>query len=99
MQPLRAVRFNLRAGHSLRGRVPGTGALHHAYTAKEVLAVVGFPKGSAPELLAAVHDDALADRGHRRLALDGHIRVGLDQRVEPQGQPASIVRRRSTRWQ
>ena len=83
MRPLRAVRFDWRASRSLSDRVPGAGTLHHAYTAKEVLAVVGFPKRSAPELLAAVYDDALAQRGRCRLVLDGHIGVGLDQRVDP----------------
>ena len=53
--------------------------------------VVGFPKGRAPELLAAVHDDVLAGRGRCLLVLDGHIRVGLDQRVDPQRQPELIA--------
>jgi hypothetical protein len=45
---------------------------------KDVLAVVGFPKGSARELLAAVHDDALAQRRRRLFVLDDRIRVGCD---------------------
>jgi hypothetical protein len=85
------VRSDWRASRSLRDRVPGAGTLHHAHTAKGILAVVGFPKGSAPELLAAVHDDVLAECGCRLLVLDGRIGVGLDQRVNPQRQPELIA--------
>ena len=52
--------------------------------------VVRFPKGSAPKLRAAVRD-ALAERRRRRLVLDGHVRLGLDQPVEPQGQPELVA--------
>jgi hypothetical protein len=80
---LRAGRSDWRASRSLSDRVPGAGARHHADTAKKVLAVVRFRKGSAPELLVAIHDDVLAQLGGSRLVLDGHVRVGLDQRVDP----------------
>jgi hypothetical protein len=74
-----------------RQRVPSAGTLHHADTAEGSLVVVGFPKGSAPELLAAVHDDALVGRGRCLLVLGGRVGVGLEQRVDPQGQPELVA--------
>src|SRR4051794_6316773 len=60
-------------------------------TAKGSPALVGFPKGSAVELPAAVHDDVLAGRGRCLLVLHGRVKVGLDQRVDPQRQPELIA--------
>jgi len=71
--------------------VPGARPRHHAHTAKGILAVVGFPKESARELLAAVHDDVVAEDGCQLLVLDARIGVGLDQRVDPQRQPEFIA--------
>ena len=84
VRSLRTVRFDWRASRSLRGRVPGAGALHHADTAKRSRRRCRIPeKEPRPELLAAVHDDVFAERGRRLLVLGGDIRVGLDQRVDP----------------
>src|SRR5205807_5322119 len=62
-----------------------------AYTAKDVPALCQIPERKRAELLAAVHDDTLAERRCRRLVRDGHIRGGLDQRVDPQGQAELIA--------
>ena len=80
-----------RASRSLRGRVPRADAPHHADTAKRSLAFVGFPKGSALGLPAAVHHDVLAWRGRYSLVLCGLVRLGLDQRVDPQRKPELIA--------
>ena len=71
--------------------MPGGGRLRHADTARGSLAVVGFRKGSAPELLAAVHDDVLTARGRCLLVLAGRVRLRVDQRVDPQRQPELVA--------